>query len=114
MVEVFIQWGLLNGGDAGIDADEGITVNGGEVIALGSDMLEKPLSTSTQNFVCFSLNSVVETDSQLNLKNENNEVIASFVANEDFKTLIISNGKIGEGKYYLYKGEEKIAEIENN
>lgn len=31
------------GGDAGIDTDEGYTINGGFVIALGSDMILKRL-----------------------------------------------------------------------
>ena len=45
--------GSAQGGDAGIDTDEGYVFNGGEVIALGSDMLEKPENSSKQKSVCF-------------------------------------------------------------
>ena len=102
------------GGDAGMDADEGIEINGGEVIALGSDMLEKPLDTSKQTSLCFNLSESVQSGATITLKNEDNEEITSFTADENFKTLILSNSKLKTGKYYLYSGTEQIAKIENN
>lgn len=103
--------GSENGGDAGLDADAGITINGGEVIALGTDMLEKPLETSSQKSVCFNLNSAIKNGSELILKNKNREEIISFTAEKDFKTLIISNDKINtDDLYYLYYNNENIAE----
>lgn len=38
------------GGDAGIDTDEGFEINGGTVIALGTDMLEKPEKMLNNNY----------------------------------------------------------------
>lgn len=95
------------GGDAGIDTDEGFTINGGTVIALGSDMLESPTTSSEQKSVCFDLDSKILEGSAISLKNENNEEIISFEADEDFATLIISNSKITNGTYYLYQNGEK-------
>ena len=94
--------GSSQGGDAGIDTDEGFLFNGGDIIALGSDMLEKPESTSKQKSVCFELNTKVSSGSTVEVKNSNGDVITSFEAKEDFKTLIVSNEKISEEKLYLY------------
>lgn len=95
------------GGDAGIDTDEGFEINGGEIIALGSDMLEKPENASTQKFVCFSLKTKINKGTTVTLKNEDDEDIIKFEADEEFKTLILSNEKITKGTYYLYENDEE-------
>lgn len=96
------------GGDAGIDTDEGFVFNGGEVIALGSDMLEKAESNSKQKSAYFELNSKISSGSKIEVKNENGDVVASFEAKEDFKTLIISNDDIKDEVYSLYVNGEKV------
>ena len=95
------------GGDAGIDTDGGFEINGGTVIALGSDMLEKPEKTSKQKSVCFTLNGRISKGTKVTLQNETGKEVISFEAKEDFRTLIISNSKITSGTYYLYENEEK-------
>ena len=95
------------GGDAGIDTDGSFEINGGEVIALGSDMLQNPDKSSKQKYVSFTLNSKISKDSNVSLKDSNNNEIISFTADEDFKTLIISNSELSTGTYYLYVNEEK-------
>lgn len=101
--------GSSQGGDAGIDTDEGYILNGGEVIAIGSDMLEKPKSSSTQKYVTFELSTKVDSGSTVEVKNENGDVIASFEANDNFKTLIVSNEKISdENTLAIYVNGEKI------
>lgn len=103
--------GSPEGGDSGLDADKGIAINGGEIIALGSDMLEKPLESSTQKSVIFNLNITIKEGSQLIVKNRNREEVVSFTADGDFKNLIISNENIdSEDEYYLYYNNENIAE----
>ena len=99
--------GSAAGGDAGIDTDDGFMINGGTVIALGSGMLENPESSSKQKLACFNLNNKISKDTTISLKNENNEEILSFEANEEFKTLIVSDEKIVSGTYYLYQDGEK-------
>ena len=100
--------GSSQGGDAGIDTDEGYIINGGELIAIGSDMLEKPERSSTQKYVTFELSTKVNSGSTVELKNENGDVIASFEANDSFKTLIISNEKVSDETLYLYVNGEKV------
>ena len=105
--------GSPTGGDAGIDTDDGFDINGGLVIALGSGMLEKPNSTSSQKFLCSSLDNTIEKGTLITLMNENDEVIVSFEASENFSTLIISSNLLEEGTYYLYKDGENTGRLEN-
>ena len=100
--------GSAQGGDAGIDTDEGFIFNGGEIIALGSDMLEKPETTSKQKSVCFDLKTKVSSGSKVEVKSASGETVASFEAKEDFKTLIISNEKITDETYELYVDGERV------
>ena len=95
------------GGDAGIDTDGSFEINGGEVIALGSDMLQNPDKSSKQKYVSFTLNSKISKDSKISLKDSKDNEIASFTADEDFKTLVISNSKLSTGTYYIYVNGEK-------
>ena len=56
---------------------QGFEINGGEVIALGSDMLQKPDKTSKQKYVSFTLNSKISKNSNISLKDsKNNEIIS--------------------------------------
>jgi len=99
--------GSSQGGDAGIDTDEGFVFHGGDIIALGSDMLEKPESTSKQKSVCFEVNTKISSGSTIEVKNSNGDTIVSFEAKEDFKTLIVSNEKVTDEILYLYVNGEK-------
>lgn len=95
------------GGDAGIDTDGRFEINGGEVIALGSDMLKKPDSNSKQKYVSYTLNEKIANGSNVSLKDIDGHEIVLFEAKEDFRTLIISNEKLTNGRYYLYINGEK-------
>lgn len=95
------------GGDAGIDTDGSFEINGGEVIALGSDMLQNPDKSSQQKYVSFTLNSKISKNSKISLKDLKDNEIISFVAQEDFKTLVVSNPSLITGTYYIYVNEEK-------
>ena len=95
------------GGDAGIDTDGKFEINGGEVIALGSDMLQKPDSSSNQKGISFTLNSKISSGSSISLKDGSGNEVVSFEAKEDFKTLIISSEKLSNNTYYLYINGEK-------
>lgn len=101
--------GSSKGGDAALDSNNGIIINGGVVIGLGIDMLEIPKSTSKQNFIAENINDTIKKDSLITLSDEN--VVLSFKAKRDFKTILISNNKITNKKYYLYTDNELIKEI---
>ena len=105
--------GSALGGDAGIDADKGIELNGGTIIALGSDMLEKP-SVASQKYIAVTLNETIKASELITLINEDDKVVVSFKATENFKTLIISSKDLKNGNYYLYQGGSNSGDIDNN
>lgn len=71
-------------------------------------MLERPESTSKQKSVCFGLSTKVSSGSTVEVKNANGDLIISFEAKEDFKTLIVSNEKVTGETCYLYVNGEKV------
>ena len=85
--------GLFVDGEAGIDADDDFEINGGEVVALVSDMLQSFALTSKQKATCFNLNQKISICTAISLKEWTGNEMISFVAKEDFKTLIVSNKK---------------------
>ena len=82
------------------------------------DYITKPFSmrelTARVKAVLKRTNNIENTDCLeygdlvLDLKNANGDVIASFEAKEDFKTLIISNENVTDETYYLYVNGEKV------
>jgi len=70
-------------------------------------MLQNPDKSSAQKYVSFTLNAKLNKNSNISLKDSNNNEIISFTADEDFKTLILSNNKLSTGTYYLYVNGEK-------
>ncbi len=103
--------GSSAGGDAGIDCDSGYTINGGLVVALGSDMLQSPTSSSKQKTICTTLDTVIKEGSIVSLFDESDKEVVTFKANEDFKTLTISSPIIKEGTYSLYMNGEHSGEV---
>lgn len=104
--------GSAKGGDAGVDADEGTTINGGELIALGSDMLEKPLNSSKQKAIASNLSTTIKSGSKITIKDSEGTEITTFTANEDFRTIIVSNSKLKTGTYSVYSDDKLIEKIE--
>ncbi len=89
------------GGDAGIDTDTGYVINGGTVIALGSDMIEIPQDSSKQKVLALTLDEPINKNTVVTLMRDDSALI-SFEAPKSFKTIIISDNKLQNGKYSLY------------
>lgn len=53
------------------------------------------------------MNNSIKSGTTIGIKNENDEIIATFEAKEDFRTLIFSSKDLSSGTYYLYQNEEK-------
>ena len=70
-------------------------------------MLQNPDKSSKQKYVSFTLNSKINKDSTISLKDSKDNEIISFTADEDFKTLMISNSDLTTGTYYIYVDGEK-------
>lgn len=110
-------WLVINGGtldvagcgfseDAGIDADLGIHINGGEVIASGN-MLDR-ISESNATYVVFEFAEKQAANQTYTLKNEAGETIKQWTAANDFSILVVSSQDITEGAYTLWRGEVQL------
>ncbi len=109
-------WLVINGGsvttqacavsgDAGIDSDLGIHINGGTVFSTGN-MLDR-ISESKQNFAVFTFDKSQE-NTDLSLKNSKNETVISNKVTNKFTYLIVSSPDLAEGDYTLFNGETKL------
>ena len=96
------------GGD-GIDSNQNLVINGGTVIVIGSDMLETPSRNSKQNVLAFNLPNVINNGVKMSLVDTSNDVIVGFVAQENFRTLIISSPKLVNGNYALHADDSAVS-----
>ena len=104
-------WLVINGGsvtaqacafsgDAGIDSDMGIHINGGKIFATGN-MLDR-ISESSQNYAVFSF-AQTQQGGTFSLKNSQSESVAEKEVSNGFTYLIISDGALAAGDYTLWK-----------
>ena len=114
-------WLVINGGtltaeanstsmDGGIDSDMGIHINGGTVYATGN-MLDR-ISESSQNYVVMGFAQSQQAGASYELKNDANEVVASYTSGNNFSYMIMSNVNISEGTYTFWQGETQLAGME--
>lgn len=110
-------WLVINGGtvisqacsssmDSGIDSDMGIYINGGTVIATGN-MLDH-ISGGEQNFATFTFSTTQNGKNTYTLKNQNEETILEFKAENDFSILVVSSDKLVEGEYSFWKDDVQL------
>lgn len=102
------------GADSGLDADAGIVINGGTIISLGSDFLQSPESTSTQNVLALGFNTFRSTNTLYSLLSTTDTEIISLMSKEKFKTIIISSDKLEYGTYNLYNQGSHSGTLNNN
>lgn len=76
-------------------------INGGNVLILGSDMIERPM-LSQQKSLEFALNTTVKNGSSVQIRNQRGAILHSFVATQDFQTLIWSQPDLTAGNYSLF------------
>lgn len=111
-------WIVINGGtvtsaacsdgmDAGIDADKGIYINGGTVIASGN-MYDK-VEEGNQDFVVLSFQERVKAETEIVLKQEEEEI--SFSMPNDFTYAVISRPDLKEGTYSLWVDGKQVSVI---
>ena len=117
-------WLVINGGtviaqacgfsgDAGIDSDKGIHINGGFLFATGN-MLDH-ISDSKQNFAVFQFSSsqrvsmYAEDFRSYTLQDSNGKEIISSTVDNDFSYLIMSSPNLSAGEYTLWQGKQPLA-----
>lgn len=86
-----IIYGPTRNDNCALDADRGIIVNGGTVIALGpSGMVETPASNSSQNCLVYNLSSKVQANTELILKDEKGNIILEETNPKSYQSVVIS------------------------
>lgn len=106
----------LIGGTVGInsslDADDGYEINGGLLLALGTEQYTLPNNT-TQNTLLFGFKSFINSKTIITLLNSKGDVITSFKINSKFKNIIISSNNLVNDKYHLYSGGSNTGTLKN-
>ncbi len=93
-------------GDAGIDADKGVFIRGGQVIASGN-MLDRVQGEQTRMVLTFSQRQ--KGGNAYTLKNKDGSIVLTCTPNNDFQYLILSSPIITEGEYTLWQGDTQLS-----
>lgn len=108
---VTIVYGPTSGGNAGLDADKGIVVNGGTLFAASTlGMVETPSQNSAQYVVSYAQNNSLQSGSVVTLKDGNGNEILSVTLAKSCQSVILSSDKLQKGeKYTIYSNDTQLA-----
>ena len=97
-----IVYGPTNGGNASLDADRGIKVTGGILVALGAaGMIETPSTNSTQCCVSYTLTS--STKDSIKIFNAKNELLLEIESPKTYQSIIVSMPDFEKGETYTFE-----------
>lgn len=99
-------------GDAGLDSDGGTYINGGRIIATGN-MADKISDDSKQKYIYVTLNSKVEKDSLIVIKDQDDNIIVAFRTDKTISNLFYSSDDLKYNNFKVYVGGEIDGEEEN-
>lgn len=95
-------------GDAGIDADKGVYIRGGQVIA-GGNMLDHVQGSQTHLVLSFLQRQ--QGGKTYTLKNANGSTVLTCQPTNAFQYLILSSPIICEGDYTLWQGQTQLSAV---
>jgi len=109
-------WLIINGGvveacacgvsgDAGVDADMGVQINGGTVMATGN-MLD-PIDSNSQTHLVFTF-AQTQTGLVYTLKDPWDSPVLELQTSNDFRYLVLSSPELAEGNYTLWSGDTQF------
>ncbi|MCH5165020.1 MAG: carbohydrate-binding domain-containing protein [Clostridiales bacterium] len=102
--------GPTSGGDAGMDADKGIIVNGGMLFVTSTlGMVETPASNSKQYVISYAHQSKISASSVVSLCDSNGNTLVSVTVEKECQSIIISSPDIKNGSNYsIYCGSTQM------
>lgn len=105
-----IVYGPTTGADAGLDADGGILIDGGNVfVASSKEMLEIPASNSKSNVLVYGVNTV-QAGSEIILTNADGGEMVRITLKKQAQAIILSTPELAtNGTYSLYADENLLA-----
>ena len=103
--------GPTSNGNGALDYDGELIVNGGTLIAVGSNgMLQKISSNSTQYNVTINLKTTYQKGTKISILDENNEEIISYTPTKSFASIIVSTNKLSLSNTYTIKIDNETYE----
>lgn len=99
-------YACANSGDAGIDADKGIHINGGTVIATGN-MMDR-IENGGQNYVVFRFPDKQTGKEPVILKDKDNNSVFEFTSPNAYSLLVYSDAALTAGEYTLWNNETQL------
>lgn len=116
-------WLVINGGsvtasacgtsgDAGIDADLGVYLNGGTVCASGN-MFDR-IEAGEQTYTVFTFAQRQKGGTEYSLKNSDGNVVAKWSPVNDFTYLVVANEAFSEGTYTFWQGENQLSAVSSS
>lgn len=106
MEETVKAYACGTSGDSGIDADKGVYLNGGTIIASGN-MLDR--MQGEQGYLVFNFQTQRKGNvSEYIIKNASGENVISDRPENDFSKLVISSDKLKDGEYNLWCDEKQL------
>ena len=106
-----IVHGPTTGGDAGLDADKGIVVNGGILFATSTlGMVETPSTNSTQCVISYAQNSAITVGTKISIRDSKGNVLLEVeVLKNKCQSIIISHPDLKkDSKYSIYADDTKL------
>lgn len=93
--------GPTNNGNAALDADRGILVNGGNLIAVGPvGMIETPSINSLQCSVVYGTPSKLPANTKIIIKDDSDNVLFETTPSKQFQSIVVSLESFNQGSTY--------------
>lgn len=106
-------YGPTSGADAGLDADRGIVVTGGTLVATSTlGMVETPSTNSTQYVVSYANSTTLAAGTELSIVDSDGNVVVSTTLQKACQSVIVSSGSfVNGGTYKVMSGDTQLAEF---
>ena len=99
-----IVYGPTEGGNGSLDADRGVLVNGGDLIAVGSvGMVENPGSNSKQCYISINLSERQNAKTKVEVYDDAGTLLYEVTPTKTYQSVIISLSAFVQGKTYTVK-----------
>ena len=87
--------------DAGLDSGNGTFINGGTVIATGN-MMDQIESSSKQQYIYASLNTTINENTLIVIKDDNNNIITAYKTPRSIKNILYSSSTLKNNSCKIY------------
>lgn len=99
-------YGPTSNGDGALDAETGIIVQGGTLVAMGSrGMVETPSTNSTQYVVLYTSDSEIQAGETLYIKDADGNTVLTITTKKICQSIIVSTAELENGATYTIESD---------